>query len=181
MKKLLVLLPLVLLAAACGPTPKEPLPPTPEQSYSSKLTPEKTTITTDDSTEATRAVVASEEDESVTYEFELSADIYLNTKSSVANQFGVKPGASIKSVSTYTVDRIIVDFYGSKGVNYDVFANAEGTGTKLESHESTIAPADPNDGGQVLEYAINGTAWCLKNNTEFNKPSFYSITVIYSK
>ena len=76
---------------------------------------------------------------------------------------------------------VVSDFFGSKGVNFGVYANSEGTGEALAYHESTVEPEDPTDGGMVYEYQINGTAWCLKNTTEFNKPGIYSITVVFLK
>ena len=52
MKKILVLMPLLLVAVACAPEPKEKLPDSdPEKTYYSvKLTPENSLITNDDTT-----------------------------------------------------------------------------------------------------------------------------------
>ena len=180
MKKLLVLLPLLLAAVACAPEPKEPLPdPDPEVTYYSvKLTPENSLITSADTTESYTVNLASAEDANVQYSIEIGAPMYLSTK---AHEFIMKPGSYLKSVSTDKVDRLIVDFYGGKGINFGVYANAAGTGDALEYHESTVQPEDPNDGGTVYEYAINGNAWCMKNITEYNKPGIYSLTVVFSK
>ena len=112
------------------------------------------------------------------YDLILGNPCYLSTK---AHEFIMKPGSYIKSVSTYTVDRIIVDFFGSKGVNFGVYADSTGEGTALEPHESDITPEDPNDGGMVYEYSINGNAWYMKNITANNKPGIYSVTVVFSK
>jgi len=180
MKKLLVLIPFLLVAAACGSKPKEPLSPT-EASYNAKLTPELSTLTSDDSTEKVSVSIASNEDANVKYDMEIGNPCYLKTLSNGLKEIIVKPGAYIKSVSEYKVDRIIVDFFAGKGVNFGVYASADGSGDALEYHESSIAPVYPEDNGVVYEYAINGNAWCLKNNTEFNKPAFYSITVVFSK
>ena len=180
MKKLLVLMPLLLVAVACGKAPAEPLPdPDPEVTYYSvKLTPENSLITSEDTTENYDVTLNSAEDAETQYTIKIGAPMYLSTK---AHEFIMKPGSYLKSVSTYNVDRLIVDFYGGKGVNFGVFANADGTGTALEYHESSVQPEDPNDGGTVYEYAINGNAWCMKNITEYNKPGIYSLTVVFSK
>ena len=178
MKKLLVLVPFLLLAVGCAKEPEEPLPSIDETAYTAKLTPENSLITAEDTTVAYNVSIASAEDANTKYEMTIGAPCYLSTK---AHEFIMKPGSYIKSVSTYTVDRIIVDFYGGKGVNFGVYANTEGTGEALAYHESTIAAEDPNDGGIVYEYQISGSAWCLKNITEFNKPGIYSITVVFSK
>ena len=182
MKKILVLMPLLLIAA-CAPKAAEPLEPInsddPEVTYyTAKLTPENSLITAEDTTTNYDVEIASAEDAETKYSMQIGAPCYLSTK---AHEFIMKPGSYVKSVSTYTVDRIIVDFFGSKGVNFGVYANTDGTGDELIYHESTITPEDPNDGGTVYEYAINGSAWCLKNKTEFNKPGIYSITVVFSK
>ncbi len=180
MKKLLVLMPILLLLAACGAKPADPLPPVdPEETYYSvKLTPESSLITSEDTTTNYTVNLKAEEDETVLYSIEIGAPCYLSTK---AHEFIMKPGSYLKSVSTEKVDRLIVDFWGGKGVNFGVYANADGTGDVLEYHESTVQAEDPNDGGIVYEYAINGSAWCLKNITEFNKPGIYSVTVVFSK
>lgn len=180
MKKILLMLPFLLIATGCAKNPSEPLPNIdPETTvYKAKLTPENSLITNEDTTEAYTVNIASEEDAETKYSIEIGAPCYLSTK---AHEFIMKPGSYLKSVSEYTVDRLIVDFYGGKGINFGVYANLEGTGEALEYHTSNVLAEDPDDGGIVYEYAINGTAWCLKNITEYNKPGIYSVTVVFSK
>ena len=86
-----------------------------------------------------------------------------------------------KSVSTYTVEKITIDFYASKGQNYQVFNNVDKTGEPQEAHVTNTTPTDPNDGGAVFDFSINSTGWCIYNHTEFNKPSFYYISVVFKK
>ena len=182
MKKVLLfaLLPL-LFATGCQKEPGAPLPGPSEGSYTVKLTADNSTLTTEDSTSAIQVEIASNEDENVKYKFEITAPCYLNTKSSVSNQIGMKPGAMIKSVSTYTVEKITIDFYASKGQNYQVFNNVDKTGNPQEAHVTNMTPTDPNDGGAVYDFSINSTGWCIYNHTEFNKPSFYYISVVFKK
>lgn len=182
MKKhlLLALIPLFLMAG-CADEPGDELPPADEKSYTAKLTADNSTLTKDDSSEVIQVEIASNEDENVKYKFEITPPCYLNTKSTVANQIGVKPGAMIRSASSYTVEKITVDFFGGKGTNYQVFNNVEHSGDPLEYHESSITPTDPDDSGKVYEYAVNSTGWCLFNHTEANKPSFYYISVVFKK
>lgn len=182
MKKhlLLALLPL-MLATGCKDEPAAPLPPASEGTYTVKLTADNSTLTTDDSTEAIQVELSSNEDANVKYKFEITAPCYLNTKSAVSNQIGVKPGAMIRSVSTYQVEKITVDFFASKGQNYQVFNNVERTGDPLEAHVTNMTPVDPSDGGAVYEFSVNSNGWCIYNHTEFNKPSFYYISVVFKK
>ena len=183
MKKslLLALIPL-MFATGCADEPKEELPPASENSYTAKLTADNSTLVAgaDDTTEPIQVEVASNEDANIKYTFEIDPPCYLSTKSSVANQICVKPGAAIRSVSTYQVEKITVDFWNGKGTNYQVFNNVEHTGDALEYHESSIAPMDPNDSGKVYEYAIDANGWSLYNNTTY-KPTFYYITVTFKK
>ena len=182
MKKylLLALLPLIL-ATGCMEEPGEPLPPPSEGTFTVKLTADNSTLTTSDSTEPIQVELPSNEDANVKYKFEITAPCYLNTKSSVSNQIGVKPGAMIKSVSTYKVEKITVDFYATKGQNYQVFNSVERTGDPLEAHVTNMTPVDPSDGGAVYDFEINSNSWCIFNHTEFNKPSFYYISVVFKK
>lgn len=181
MKKPLILIALPLLfLASCGQEPGGSLPPS-EGNYTVKLTAENSTLTKDDSTQNIQVEIPSVEDENVKYTFEITPACYLNTKSKVANQIGVKPGAMIRSVSTYTVEKITVDFYAGKGQNYQVFNNVEHTGEPQEAHVTNMTPTDPEDGGAVYDFLINSTGWCLFNHTEVNKPSFYYICVTFKK
>ena len=187
MKKILFVLPALLLIGACAKEPASELSSinlsesvesgqTPSF-YTAKLTKSNSGLTTDDSTEAIQTEIASDQDATVKYKFEIGAPCYQHSK---FDEFIVKQGAYIKSVSNYVVDRLIVDFYSTKGVNFNVYANAAGTGDPLEYHTSTVQTVDPDDGGMVYEYAINGTEWCINNTTSY-KPGFYSITVVFTK
>ena len=175
-----MLLPLVFLTG-CKEDPKEPLPEPSAGSYTVKLTADNSTLTSTATTEAIRVELPSVEDPNVKYTFEITSPAKLNTKSSVANQIELQPGAVIKSISEYTVEKITVDYFGKKGQNYQVFNNVNHSGDPLETHESSIAPTDPDDGGKVVEFAINSTGWSIYNHTEFNKPTFYYISVSFKK
>lgn len=200
MKKILLLIPFLMLLTACGKPAESALPSIniitseseseshesssvsseTESFYLSKLTPENSTLTTDDSSEKVHVDITSL-DGSKEYGIEIGNPCYLKNLSSGLQEIIVKPGAYISSFNgTYKVNRLIIDFYGGKGVNFEVYNNLTGEGTPLAYHESNIAAADPSDGGQVYEYEINGKDWIIKNNTEFNKPGFYSISVVYS-
>ena len=194
MKKILLVIPFIILLSACAKPAESKLPDlsntttidsegseVPITFYQSKLTPANSTLTTDDSSEKINVSIAAEEDD-VSYGFEIGNPCYLKNLGSGLQEIVVKPGAYISSYNnSYKVNRLIVDFYGGKGVNFEVYNNLTGEGTPLAYHESDVEPADPNDGGVVYEYAIDGNDWIIKNNTEFNKPTFYSISVVYSK
>lgn len=184
MKKNLILLPLILLATGCAKEPAIELPSISsnysESIYSVKLTADNCGLPSDysESTEIVKPEIETEEDKNVKYTFEMGVPCYLTTK---AHEFIVGVGSYVKSSSEYKVDRIIVDFFGKKGIHFGVYSNSDGSGEALEYHQSSIPPEDPSDGGIVYEYSVNSTSWCLKNVTEFNKPGIYSITVIFSK
>ena len=197
MKKILFVLPLVMLLGACAKEAGSQLsslsipdsysgePSEGEvRTYTAKLTPDNSGLEKDgdgnplDSTAPINLSLPSTQDANVKYDLILGDPCYLSTK---AHEFIMKPGSYIKSVSTYKVDRIIVDFFGNKGVNFGVYANSDGSGEALESHVSTIPAEDPDDGGLVYEYEINGNAWYMKNITEYNKPGIYSVTVVFEK
>lgn len=180
-KKLLLAILPILLVTSCQKEPGEPLPTPSQDSYTVKLTADNSTLTTADSEEPIQVELPSIEDENIKYKFEITAPCYLNTKSAVANQIGVKPGAMIKSISTYTVEKITIDFFASKGQNFQVFNNVEHKGDPLEAHVTNMTPVDPNDGGAVYDFSIDATGWCIYNHTEFNKPSFYYISVTFKK
>ena len=178
MKRLLFVLALSTLLVGWAPEAAPELPPVGGSTYTVKLTPSKSTLTNEDSGSAIQVELASEEDETVKYKFEIGSPCYLKNLGSGLQEIIVKPNAYIKSVSNYTVKRLVVDFYGGKGTNFNVYGNGE---TSLEYHASSIPAADPNDGGMVYEYEVNHTSWQIKNETEFNKPGFYSISVIFEK
>ena len=117
MKKLFLLIPLILVAVGCAPEPEKELDPIDTSNsevtyYTAKLTPENSLVTADDTTANYTVHIPSVEDPSTVYDIEIGAPMYLSTK---AHEFIMKPGSYLKSVSTFTVDRIIVDFFGSKG------------------------------------------------------------------
>ena len=160
----------------CAKEPAEVLSSISETYYQVKLTPENCGLTNDDSSAAKTVTLNPDSSSSIEYSLEIGAPCYLHK---TFHEFVMKPGAYIKSIdSQYVVDRLIIDFYGAKGTNFAVYSNSEGAGTALEYHESTIEPEDSSD-GIVYEYAINGNEWCIKNDTEFNKPAFYSIIVVF--
>ena len=175
MKKLLILLPVTLLALiGCKPEPKAKLPDFDGASVS--LTPTNSQLTTDDSTSAIVVELAIPE-RTETYKVEISANCYLKTTSGGYQEIIMKPGSYIKSVSKFTVDRLVIDYFSKQGENHSVYANNKGTGNKVQSHESTITPTEPDDFGKVLEYPINASGWMIKNETEFNKPALYYVTI----
>ena len=180
-KQLLFIILPIMFTVGCQKEPGAQLPGPSEGSYTAKLTADNSTLTTDDSTGTIQVEIPSVEDATVKYKFEITAPCYLNTKSSVCNQIGVKSGAMIKSASTYTVEKITIDYFASKGQNFQVFNNTAHTGTPQEPHVTSITPTDPTDGGAVYDFVINSTGWCVYNHTEFNKPSFYYISVIFKK
>ena len=195
MKKALLLIPFIILLVSCGKPAEEKLPDLSEITtvdsegsevpvvfYQSKLTPANSTLTNDDSEEKIHVEIASDEGEE-NYGIEISNPCYLKNLSSGLQEIVVKPGAYISSFNNpkYMVNRLIIDFYSGKGVNFDVYSNLSGEGESLPYHESSIDAIDPSDGGMVYEYEINSVDWIIKNNTEFNKPAFYSITVVYSE
>ncbi len=180
MKKLLLVLPLTMLLGACAKPAQSQLPSVEEKSYTAKLDADNSTLTADDSSAAIQVDIPSVEDNTVTYKFEIGAPCYLKTLSNGLKEIIVKQNAYIKSVSEYKVDRIIVDFFNGKGVNFNVYANKDGTGEPLQYHESSVQPVYPEDSGMVYEYAINGNEWSLTNTTNY-KPAIYSLSVVFSK
>ena len=178
MKKisLLLLLPLAMLFS-CAPEAKKALPSIPAGSYTAILNPETSTLTKDDSTEPISVNLKSEENKNVTYSLELGNPFYLHASEP---EFVLVGNAYIKSISTYKVDRLIVDFFGKKGTFFDVYASNDGSGNKIDYHESTVKPYDEEGGGKVYEYPIDSTGWMIKNGTTDRKPAFYSITIVFT-
>ena len=179
MKKALLILPVMFLFVGCAKEPGAPLPPPEESTYTVTLTPANSTLTTADSSAALQVELSAVEDAAVKYTLEIGSPCYLTTKDGF-DEIIVKPGAYIKSVSSYTVDRIVIDFFSKKGINQTVYSKADGTGDAVEYHSSTTASVDTST-GSVYEYSINGTEWSIYNKTEYNKPAFYSVTIIFSK
>ena len=177
MRKLLIILAALLIVPACAKAPSSELSSINETTYTATLTKTNCGLTTDDSTEEITTIIKAKQDESIEYSVKIGVPSYQSGK---YNEFIIKQGAYIKSNSDYHVDRLIIDFFGNKGTNYDVYANKDGSGEKVAYHESSIQPEDPNDGGVVYEYPINGNEWCISNSTVY-KPSFYSITIVFLK
>ncbi len=178
MKKLLLVLSFSLFLVGCAPEPSPSLPPVGGNTYTVKLTPSNSTLTTADSTETIQVELPSVEDATVKYKLEIGSPCYIKELSSGLSEIIVKPNSYIKSVSNYTVKRLVIDFYGGKGINFNVYGNGD---SSLAYHTSEVAPADPNEGGMVYEYEVNHTSFNIKNETEFNKPGFYSISVVFEK
>ncbi len=186
MKKAFLLIPLLLIISSCAKEAKESLPPLSSNGsssgqtttyYHSKLTKSNCGLTGEDSTSAMTTAIDSDEDSDIKYEFEIGAPAYQHSKH---DEFVIKGDAYIKSASSYRVERLLIDFFSSKGVFFDVYANSSKSGEPLEPHKSDVAPQDPDDGGLVYEYAVESNGFYIANNTTNNKPAFYSITVIYS-
>lgn len=179
MKKLLfALLPLVL-SVSCAPEPEKPLPPAPENVYTAVLNPSVSTLTHDDSTENITLNLESQEDSEVTYSLMIGAPCYIHNS---FDEILIKGDGFFKSVSTYHVDRLIIDCYGGQVGIFDVYPNVEGTGSKVEYHESAVQPIDPQGGGQVFEYPINSNGWLIKRTSgllDKQKPGIYSVTVVF--
>ena len=177
MKKLLLFIIPMMLMASCAPEAKGTLPTIPAGSYTAILNPETSTLTKDDSTKPISVNLKSEENKDATYSLELGAPFYLHASEP---EFVLVGDAYIKSVSTYKVDRLIVDFFGKKGTFFDVYASNDGSGNKIDYHESTVKPYDEEDGGKVYEYPIDSNGWMIKNGTTDRKPAFYSITIVFT-
>ena len=176
MRKILVLglIPLIALTG-CREEPASGLPDF--KGDMALLTPENTSLTSSDSTVA-ETVTLNVPDSEKTYQVEISAGCKLNTKGS-SPQIQLAPGSYIKSVSEFTVDRLMIDYFGTKGTFYNVYSNKEGTGSKVKDYEAPkdLPVYDPDGGGKVLQFPINSTGWMIKNETEFNKPTFYAIYI----
>ena len=179
MKKLLLLIPATLLAlVGCKPEPKAKLPEF--NGASTSLTPANSTVTTTDKNNPTTTstfVDLEIPDSPETYRVEIGAGCYLKTTSGGYQEIILKPGSYIKSVSKYTVDRLVIDYFSKQGENHSVYANNKGTGSKVDSHISEIPATEPDDFGKVLEYPINSNGWMIKNETEFNNPALYYVTI----
>ena len=173
MKKLLLLLPVALMLFGCRQEASEYLPDIPSDALQAKLTKANSGLTTDDSTEELTANLTAG---SATYSVKIGAPCYAHSR---FDEFVIKQGGYVKSASTYHVDRLIVDFYSTKGVNFEVFNNAEGTGEKLTEWKSKVETVDSTDGGLVYEYKIESTGWMIKNTSSY-KPGFYSVTVVFT-
>lgn len=175
MKFKFLLLPAMLFAlAGCREEPATGLPDFTGDIATLKST--DTSLTGTDSAEA-EIVTLTVPNSEKTYQVEISAGCKLNTKGA-APQIQLNPGCYIKSVSEITVDRLVVDYFGTKGTFYNVYNNKEGTGEAVKDYEAPNTQViDKDGGGKALQFPINSTSWIIKNETEFNKPTFYAIYI----
>ena len=184
MKKLLFVLPIAALLASCDipffkqEEEKLPEPEVKETEVlkSVKITADNNGLTTDDSTEAVQTSLDIEESD-LKYTFEISANSYNHAK--YKGEWVLKSNAYIKSVSTFKVDRLVIDYMSKQGFGFEVYAGE----TAVTAHESEVKTEfnGEKDFGAVVEYPINGNSWKI-NNTVGDKPGacFYSITVIFT-
>ena len=173
MKKVLFVLPFILLLGACRED-AEPLPSVAEDAKTVKLTKANCGLTGEDSTAEFTTALDIEGTESK-YEFLIGPNCYAHA---TYEEFLIKKDGYIKSKSEYHVDRLIIDYMSKKAINFEVL-NA--SGEVVESHASSVATEYPaaEDYGAVVEYSINGTAWTIRNTTDY-KPAFYSVTVVFT-
>ena len=180
MKKLLFIPVVVMSLISCGKEPEPVLPPVDKESKYAYINGLTSCLTTENLAEDTQVSTSvyykGEIEEGLTYTFEIGAGAYLKVLTSGYTEIQLKNGNYIKSVSEYTVDRLIVDYYATKGVHHKVYV----PGGEIEGHESSVEPVDKDGGGEVLEYPINSTSWSLSHDatSEFKTASIYSITVV---
>ena len=177
MKKIFVLLALPLISlTSCRPDPAAPLP-----HYDGKeiaLTPEVSGLDTELS-ESNITVEFAIPDSEKTYEIEISSGCKYKTTNGGFKEIYLSPGSYIRSLTNCYVNRIIVDIFGKQGINFDVYKNNSFKGNPIQEHTSEITPTEPDDFGAVYEYPIEAGGWSIKNNTEFNKPCFYYVKVVF--
>jgi len=174
MKKLLLLLPAIALLGACAET-EEPLPEPSVESKSVKLTKANSGLTVDATTEAKQVSLDIEgKEEKYTFEFSAKCNGHKDYE-----EFVLKDDAYLKSVSTYKVDRLVIDYMSKKGLTFEVKnANNEAVTSRESTVQTEFSGAD--DYGAVLEYPINGNSWALYNtNTGKAGTCIYSVTVIF--
>lgn len=185
MKKLLLLLPIVLLTS-CVPEPT-PAPSTSTgtstietNSYQAVLNPTTSGLISYDQGVDTSEELSPKlpiEGQDFTYDVAIGSPCYYSSKH---KEMIMKNGAYFKSTSTYVVEKLIVDFYAGQGINFNVYAGQDASGEALPYYASSVAPeVSGSDGGTVYEYFINGTSWYM-NNTSTNKDGFYSVTIVFS-
>ena len=175
MKKILAILIAPMLLVGCVPEPEPELPPADPTLLEVKIDQSKVDLPSTDNLAENTVYHLVIEDKTETYDIEIGKDTYYSTKHS---EMMLQNGSYFKSVSTYTVDRIIVDYYEGQFGNFKVYANSDGTGEELAAHDSSVAAIAPDDGGKVAEYEVKSTGWMLKNTQ--NKAGIYSITVVFS-
>ena len=195
MKKLLFVLPIAALLCSCelpfqkveeklpepsipdSETSKDSNSDTPETQYvlkNVKLTKSNCGLTDDDSTNAFSTYLQIDYSDEE-YEIEFGPDCYNHH---TYNEFVIKNNGYFRSVSTFKVDRLRVDYFSTKGINFDVL---DAGGAKVAPHQSDVSSEYPSaaDGGAVLEYPINGTSWKIQCNSSTYKAAFYSVTIIF--
>ena len=180
MKKFLFVLPVAALLCGCElpflktnePLPEPEVPET-QELKSVKINKSNCGLTGDDSTKAFQTSLDIDGTQEK-YTFEIGPNCYNHHN---YNEFLIKKDGYFKSISTYKVDRLVIDYFSGKGVNFEVL-NAGGD--KVEPHESETKTEYPSaqDKGAVLDYPINGNSWTIRNVSEY-KPAFYSVTVFF--
>ena len=169
----------MLMVVGCAKEPGKELPPPSPESYTVVLDPTSSTLTGEDSNSEITVSLKAKEDESITYDVKIGYPCYLKTVQGTNYQeIIMKNGGYFKSASSYKVSRILCDIYGGKGINYTVHNTADGSGTALEYHESSVTPTYPEDDGFVYEYEVEANEWSVRNNS-MNKPAFYSVTIVF--
>ena len=175
MKKLLLLLPAIALLGACT-NEGEKLPEPSAESKSVKLTAANSSLTNDALTEAKQVSLdIANKEEKYTVEFSPKSSLH----GKIDYEFVLKEDAYLKSVSTYKVDRLVVDYMSKNGISF-VVKNANDE--TVNSHESSVSTeySGENDFGAVAEYPINGNSWSLVNtNSGKAGTCLYSVTVIF--
>lgn len=179
MKKSFLILPALFLLGACA-EPEPELPPVTPEAHSVKLTQEKSglegTTKTSPSTEE-KVVELSIEGKSEKYEVIMGTKLYNHADHP---QIVMLKDGYIKSKSQYSVDRLRIDYFSKQGTNFTVL---DANNQEVTKHDSSVSPEYIDDSGEgneeVLEYSINGTSWTITNTSDY-KPSFYSITVIFT-
>ena len=179
-KKLLLAVIPAMMLAGCAPEAQPQLPPVEGNTFTVVLDASNSTLTTADSDSLIAVELHAKEDDSITYQLEIGAPCYLKTVSDGTNNYTeiiLKEGAFIRSKSEYKVQRLILDIWKGQGINYEVFPNADGTGTKLVEHTSEITPVYEADNGAVYEYEVNSTGWDIVRFDR--KPGIYSVTIVF--
>ncbi len=181
MKRVLFAIALSALLVGCAPNPARELPPVEGETYTAKLTADLSNLGTDPSVTATQIEVQVP-GVSLKYKFEIGANAYLKTTTAGFKEMNLKVGGYIKSVSTYTVERITIDFFSKPGTLFNVYANADGSGETLTYHETSITPTEPEDFGKVYEYEPSSIGWCISRRTDIMEkqtPSIYYVSVTF--
>jgi len=174
MKKVFYIWPFIALLAACK-TPGEVLPEPDPESKTIKIVKSNCGLSTTSSTEA-KNVEFDIEGRSEKYIIEFSQKCRAHAD---YDEFVLDVGGSFKSISTYKVDRLVIDYFSKPGINFEVL---DSQGVAVTGHESTIPTDYPNEGdfGAVLEFPINGNSWVVRNASDVKKPAFYSVRVIFA-